>query len=55
MEPISTPAELARETDTSSVPWGLFIGLVLILAVIVGTAFYSFSEKYVPSSETAAR
>ena len=29
-------------------PWGLFIGLILILVVIVAGAYYAFNQRIAP-------
>lgn len=35
-----------------SAPWGIFIGLILILAIIVAGAYYSFSKRFVPKAHS---
>ena len=49
-----TPPNDSRETEERSSPWGLFIGLALILSIIVGAAFYSFTERYASVTQTAS-
>lgn len=48
MEPLAPqPVEVNRST-----PWGAIIGLVLILAIVVGGAYYSFTKRYQPHPST---
>lgn len=48
MEPSATqPLEVKPKRST---PWGLIIALVLILAIVVCGAYYSFTKRYQPES-----
>jgi hypothetical protein len=49
------PAISPRETPRRQTPWGLLIGLALILAIIVSGAYYSLEKRIqdrAPSSQT---
>lgn len=51
MEPTPSTTVAKHETKKRSTPWGLFIGLLLILGVIVWGAYYTFNERYVPKTQ----
>jgi hypothetical protein len=44
MDPEPTPS-LPYETPKRQTPWGLFIGLLLILAIIVSGAYYALEKR----------
>jgi hypothetical protein len=44
----STP-ETAHETSKHPTPWGLFVGLFLILAIIVSGAYFTLQERIGPA------
>ncbi len=50
MDPITTPSALETQQShpEKQSSWGLFIGLILILAIIVGSAYYAFTERIAP-------
>ncbi len=55
MEPPITPDSTSQEPELSQrprrarrTPWGLFIGLLLILAIIVAGAYYTLTERLAP-------
>lgn len=61
MEPLTTPSQapndqlsheqaLGRRRSSHRTPWGLFIGLLLILAIIVAGAYYTLNERLAPQS-----
>lgn len=51
MEPLSSqPIETKAKRST---PWGAIIGLILILAIVVCGAYYSFTKRYQPASSAA--
>lgn len=39
------PVSAAYETPKRQTPWGLFIGLLLILAIIVSGAYYALEKR----------
>lgn len=50
----STPSTAAFASDTQkSTPWGLLVGLLLILAIIVAGAYYAFTERIAPVQTTS--
>lgn len=44
MEP--SPISTEEQPKKRSTPWGAIIGLVLILAIVVAGAYYSFTNRY---------
>jgi len=48
MEQSSTPTPVQSKRST---PWGTIIGIVLILAIVVAGAYYSFMKRYQPSHQ----
>ncbi|HWU24459.1 MAG TPA: hypothetical protein VN086_01755 [Candidatus Paceibacterota bacterium] len=41
-----TPVQAKRST-----PWGTIIGIMLILAIVVAGAYYSFTKRYQPTHQ----
>ena len=41
---------MPEQEKKRSTPWGAIIGLVLILAIVVAGACYSFMQRYQPST-----
>jgi hypothetical protein len=50
MEPITTPPTALVPSPKKSNPWGLLIGLLIILAIIVAGAYYAFTERVAPQT-----
>jgi len=42
---LSTPASVSVTATRKRTPWGLFVGLLLILIVIVASALYVFEQR----------
>jgi hypothetical protein len=51
MEHASTPPTMPRNPKRPA-PWGIFVGLILILAIIVAGAYYAFSKRFVPKAHS---
>lgn len=51
MEQTITPTP---EQSKRSTPWGTIIGIILILAIVVAGAYYSFTKRYQPTHQTTA-
>lgn len=47
MEP--EPVSASDSPRKGRTPWGVVIGLVLILAIVVAGAYYSFTKRYEPA------
>lgn len=47
---IPSAPQSTHETPEARTPWGLFIGLILILAIIVAGAYYSLNSRIHNSS-----
>jgi hypothetical protein len=45
---------MEHDEPKKKTPWGVFIGLAIILIMIVIGAFYSFSTRYYPVTHPAA-
>jgi len=57
MEQTSTPPLIPQEPSKGKTEpsWGLFIGLLLILIVIIAGAYYAYTERIAPQLHPQAQ